>query len=161
MRFSPGFIDFTRINEMSNVEFDIVMFGDMVYFANGLYINTLKRHGVGMGSTKTLHKVEFEVAPREDRGFKVEPLVSCDVGDGLQDFHTQDLIAYQLAHDTEQWSARESLKYRGDSNMISLGVVEVIEKKAHESLTFRDDALTCEVNSKWMVVMKEYMDTQS
>ncbi|PWA53468.1 bifunctional TENA-E protein { [Artemisia annua] len=44
--------------------------------------------------------------------------------------------------------------------MAALEVAEVIEEYTHESLTFRD-AVACEVISKWMVVMKEDMDTRS
>ncbi|PWA96181.1 hypothetical protein CTI12_AA042570 [Artemisia annua] len=44
--------------------------------------------------------------------------------------------------------------------MAALGVAAVIEEYAHESLTFRD-AVACEVISKWMVVIKEDMDTRS
>ncbi|PWA90980.1 ubiquitin domain-containing protein [Artemisia annua] len=44
--------------------------------------------------------------------------------------------------------------------MAALGVAEVIEEYTHESLTFRD-TVACEVISKWMVVMKEYIDTRS
>nr|GEY36379.1 zinc finger, CCHC-type [Tanacetum cinerariifolium] len=51
-------------------------------------------------------------------------------------------------------------RYRGDSNMVALGVTGVIEEYPHESLTFRD-VVASEVISKWISVMKEDMDTQS
>ncbi|PWA46693.1 hypothetical protein CTI12_AA506050 [Artemisia annua] len=43
--------------------------------------------------------------------------------------------------------------------MAASGVAAVIEEYAHESLTF-GDTVACEVISKWMAVMKEYMDTR-
>ncbi|GJU64577.1 hypothetical protein Tco_1246412 [Tanacetum coccineum] len=107
------------------------MFGDMVYFENGWYMDTLRVSGVGTGSTQMLHGVEFEVEPQEDRGFEVEPIRSCDMGDGSHVIHTQDLIDYQFAHNREQYLVREPLR----------------------------DAVTCAIISMWMVVMKEDMDT--
>ncbi|GJW27015.1 hypothetical protein Tco_0040826 [Tanacetum coccineum] len=53
----------------------------------------------------------------------------------------------------------ENCWYRGDSNMAALGVDAVIEEDAHDSLIFRD-VVSCEVIFKWMVVMKEDMDTR-
>ncbi|PWA64927.1 DNA/RNA helicase, DEAD/DEAH box type, N-terminal [Artemisia annua] len=70
-----------------------VMFGDMIYFENDWYTNTLKGSGVGSGSTQTLHGVKFEMETQE--------IV----------FQTQDIIAYQFAHNTEQWSVREPLSF--------------------------------------------------
>ncbi|GKC66488.1 hypothetical protein Tco_1099086 [Tanacetum coccineum] len=64
------------------IKCDIVMFGNMVYFENERYMDTLKGLGVGKGSMQTLHGVEFEVEPQEDRGFEVERLGSCDMVDG-------------------------------------------------------------------------------
>ncbi|GKC69309.1 hypothetical protein Tco_1115192 [Tanacetum coccineum] len=58
----------------------------------------------------------------------------------------------------EEGNAAE--RYRGDSNMVALGVVGAIEEYAHELLTFRD-VVSCEVISKWIYVMKEDMDTRS
>ncbi|GJX35009.1 hypothetical protein Tco_0246566 [Tanacetum coccineum] len=109
------------------------MFWNMVYFENDRYTNTLKGSDVGTRSTQTLHGAEFEVEPYEDRGFEVEPLGSCDLGDGLQVFQTQYLITYWFAHDMEQCSVQEPLR----------------------------DAIAYEVIFKWIVVMKGYMDTQS
>ncbi|GJU31360.1 hypothetical protein Tco_1174949 [Tanacetum coccineum] len=51
-------------------------------------------------------------------------------------------------------------RYRGDNNMAALGVATVIEEYAHDSLTFRD-AVSYEVISKWISVMKEDMETRS
>ncbi|GKF67140.1 hypothetical protein Tco_0196819 [Tanacetum coccineum] len=51
-------------------------------------------------------------------------------------------------------------RYRGDINMVALGVAAVMLEYAHESLTFRD-AVACEVISKWISIMKEDMDTRS
>ncbi|GJV92510.1 hypothetical protein Tco_1540323 [Tanacetum coccineum] len=116
-----GFDDTTtlsRVYGISKVMFDILLFGEMVYFEIGWYMNTLKGSGVGTGSTQMLQGVEFEVEPQKDHGFKVEPLGSGD-----------------------------------------LGVIALIQKDAHESLTFMN-AVALEVISKWMVVMKEDMDTR-
>ncbi|GKA55425.1 zinc knuckle CX2CX4HX4C containing protein [Tanacetum coccineum] len=85
---------------------------------NGCDDTTTLSRLLGTGSTQMLQGVEFEVEPQEDRGFKVEPLGSGD-----------------------------------------LGVIALIQKDAHESLTFRN-AVALEVISKWMVVMKEDMDTR-
>ncbi|GKE30214.1 NB-ARC domains-containing protein [Tanacetum coccineum] len=59
-----------------------------------------------------------------------------------------------FAHDREEWSVQEQLKYRGDSNMHALRVAAVIEEDAYESMTFRD-AIACEVIFKWMAAMKK------
>ena len=71
---------------MSPVKFEIVMFGDMVYFKNDWYTDNLKGSGVGTDSMQALHGFEFEVEAQEDRGFEVEPLRSCDLVDCSQVF---------------------------------------------------------------------------
>nr|GEV68212.1 zinc finger, CCHC-type [Tanacetum cinerariifolium] len=51
-------------------------------------------------------------------------------------------------------------RYRGDSNMVALGVAAVIEEYAHESLNF-NDTVACEEISKWKAGLKEDMDVRS
>ncbi|GJV75723.1 hypothetical protein Tco_1507307 [Tanacetum coccineum] len=63
-----------------------------------------------------------------------------------------------LGQESAEGNAAE--RYRGDSNMATLGVTTVIKEYAHKSLTFKD-AVACEVISKWIFVMKEDMDTLS
>nr|GEX30818.1 SBP-like protein [Tanacetum cinerariifolium] len=85
--------------------------------------DSLKGSGVGTCSTQALLEVDYEVEPPQDRGFEEELL---------------------FAHDREEWSVREPLKYRGDSNMPALRVGAAIEEDAYESMSFRD-AITCEI----------------
>lgn len=49
---------------------------------------------------------------------------------------------------------------KGIKDMDALGVATMMEEYAHKILTLRD-AVSCEVISKWMVVMKGDMDTRS
>ncbi|GKC11525.1 hypothetical protein Tco_1008307 [Tanacetum coccineum] len=57
------------------------------------------------GSAQTLHRVEFEVKPQDDHGFKGA---------------------------TVSKRSQEPLRYRGNSNMAALGVAGVIKEDAHE-----------------------------
>ncbi|GJW49394.1 hypothetical protein Tco_0090745 [Tanacetum coccineum] len=74
-----------------------------------------------------------------------------------KEVQTQDLMDYQLAHDSEQHLACELFEYREDNNEAAF-VVAVIDKiYVHESLTF-NDTFACEVISKWKAGLKEDMD---
>nr|GEV99079.1 zinc finger, CCHC-type [Tanacetum cinerariifolium] len=83
-----------------------------------------------------------------------------NVGAGLQEVQTQDLMDNQLARDREQHLACELLGYREDSNEAAFAVTVVKKIYAHESLTF-NDTVACEVISKWKVGLKDNMDAQS
>ncbi|GJW79787.1 RNA-directed DNA polymerase, eukaryota [Tanacetum coccineum] len=50
---------------------------------------------------------------KEDRGFEVEPIRSCDMGDGSHVIHTQDLIDYQFAHNIEQYYLCDNFHVNG------------------------------------------------
>ncbi|GJV54204.1 hypothetical protein Tco_1449945 [Tanacetum coccineum] len=84
-------------------------------------------------TSKVLHEVEFEVEPREDHAFEVEPQVNVD--------HV---------------AARELFRYREDSKGAAFEVAAVEKIYEHESLTF-NDTIACDVISKWNAGLKEDM----
>ncbi|GKD09635.1 zinc finger, CCHC-type containing protein, partial [Tanacetum coccineum] len=114
----------------------------------------------GTGSMQVLQGVEFEVEPREDHAFEVEPIRNVDHIVGSQKVQTQDLIYYHSARDREQHSAWELFSYREDSNEAAFAVAEAEKIYTHESLTF-NDTVACEVISKWKTRLKEDMDARS
>ncbi|GJV26123.1 hypothetical protein Tco_1378818 [Tanacetum coccineum] len=75
------------------------------------------------GSAQTLHRVEFEVKPQDDHGFKVGPLGSYDKGFLDSRFNRLSLCIRYGA--TASKRSREPLRYRGNSNMAALGVAGV------------------------------------
>ncbi|GJU21297.1 hypothetical protein Tco_1154639 [Tanacetum coccineum] len=110
-----------------------VMVKNMSFNESGKYKKTFIGSGVGTGSVKVLQGVEFEVEPREDHTFEVEPHGNVDHVVGSHEVQTQDLIYYHPA----------------------------LEKiYAHESLTF-NNTIACEVISKWKAGLKDDMDAQS
>ncbi|GKA98314.1 zinc finger, CCHC-type containing protein [Tanacetum coccineum] len=107
-------------------------------------------------TSKVLQGVEFEVEPREDHAFKVEPQGNVGHIAGLQEVQTQDLLDYHSAHDREQLSARKLFRYREDSNEVAFAVAAAKKIYAHNSLTF-NDTVACEVISKWNAGLKKDM----
>nr|GEX92446.1 zinc finger, CCHC-type [Tanacetum cinerariifolium] len=83
-----------------------------------------------------------------------------DQGAGLQEVQTQDLMDYQLVRDREQHLACELFGYREDNNEAAFAVAAVEKIYAHESLTF-NNAVACEVISKWKAGLKDDMDARS
>nr|GEV96236.1 zinc finger, CCHC-type [Tanacetum cinerariifolium] len=90
----------------------------------------------------------------------VEPLRNVGQGAGSHKVQIQDVIYYHLARDREQHSAHELFKCGEDSNQTAFEVATVEKIYVHESLTF-NDTVTYKVISKWKVVLKEDMVTQS
>ncbi|GJW90155.1 hypothetical protein Tco_0167708 [Tanacetum coccineum] len=98
---------------------------------------------VGNKALEVLQGVEFEVEPKKDHTFKVEPHGNVDHVAGSQEVQTQDLIYYHLARDREQHSTYELFSYREDSNEAAFAVAVVNKIYAHKSLTF-SDTVACE-----------------
>nr|GEV59589.1 zinc finger, CCHC-type [Tanacetum cinerariifolium] len=88
----------------------------------------------GTGSVQVLQRVEFEVEPREDHAFEMEPLRNVSQEAGSQ-------------------------KYREDSNEAAFAVAIAKKIYIHESLTF-NDIVSCEAISMWYARLKEDMDVR-
>ncbi|GJX27409.1 hypothetical protein Tco_0233705 [Tanacetum coccineum] len=65
------------------------------------------------------------------------------------------------ACDREQHSVWELFSYREDSNEAAFAVAAVEKIYAHETLTFNNNIVSCEVISKWKAGLKDDMDARS
>nr|GEV18281.1 pyruvate kinase [Tanacetum cinerariifolium] len=139
-----------KLWRLDDVTSKVVLYTNMGFNESGKYKKTFIGSGVGTGSMQVLQGVEFEVEPKEDHTFKMEPHENVD----------HDLIYYHSARDREQHSAWELFSYREDSNEAAFAVAVVEKIYAHESLTF-NNTVSCEVISKWKVGLKEDMDARS
>nr|GEU52384.1 retrotransposon protein, putative, Ty1-copia subclass [Tanacetum cinerariifolium] len=85
-------------------EINLTLFAKVGCFLiqSGLYKVFGQRIQPGTGSVQVLQGVEFEVEPREDHTFEVEPHGIVDHVVGSQEVKTRDLIYYHSARDREQ-----------------------------------------------------------
>ncbi|GKE55650.1 hypothetical protein Tco_1494835 [Tanacetum coccineum] len=71
-----------KLWRLDDVTLNVVLYRNMGFNESGGYKKTFIGSGVGMGSVQVLQGVEFEVEPREDHAFEVEPLRNVGQGAG-------------------------------------------------------------------------------
>ncbi|GKA62985.1 hypothetical protein Tco_0762504 [Tanacetum coccineum] len=69
---------------LDEVTSKVVLHMNMSFNESGEYKKTFIGSGVGTGSMQVLQGVKFEVEPREDHAFEVEPLMNVSQGVGSQ-----------------------------------------------------------------------------